>query len=90
MCPVCGMWPTLENLEQTTKEKPAEVRIALLKFGGKVASPSGSGEELYKKKGRGKAPGYMKFDDVTAAHPELVAEMTDYFKARIKLFMGSE
>ena len=84
-CPVCGAMPTLENLEQTVKEKPAEIRIFIQRFGGKVQAQKEEGE-MPKKKGRGKAPGFMEYEDVTDKYPELVAQMKGYFDGRIEQY----
>ena len=84
-CPICGMHPTLEVLKQTAEEKPAEVRIFIQRYGGKVVAPPAE-DKIYKKKGRGSAPGYMEFIEVTDKYPEQVKEMEDFFKGRIKLF----
>lgn len=85
-CPFCGMHPTLEVLDQTVKEKPAEVRIFLQKYGGKLPAPV-EGKAVYEKKGRGSAPGYMEWVEITGQVPEQVAAMEELFRARVKLFL---
>lgn len=87
MCPICGMMPFLENLEQTAKEKPAEVRLYLLKFGGKLAVVKATDED-YKKKGRGSAPGYMELIDITDQQPQQVLQLAKFFKDRAELFLS--
>jgi len=87
MCPMCGMMPFLQNLEQTVKEKPAEVRLYLLKFGGKLPAVKTT-EEGYKKKGRGTAPGYMEYIDITDQYPNQVLAIADFFKKRAKIFLS--
>lgn len=91
-CPVCGLTPFLENLEQTVEEKPTEVRIFLMKFGGKVAAgtvPSSELEGGYKKKKRGSATGYMEIIDVTDQQPDQVIQMEEFFKSRCQEFLAS-
>jgi len=89
MCPICGMMPFLENLEQTAKEKPAEVRLYLMKFGGKLPVEKEK-EEVYKKKGRGSAPGYMVLTDITEQFPDQVKEIQKFFDARIEVYLGAK
>ena len=86
MCPLCGMMPFLENLEKTDKEKPAKVRVFLLKFGGKKPAVPVEGG-LYKKKGRGSAPGYMELLEVTEDYPEQVSKLSNFFEGRAIQFL---
>ena len=88
MCPLCGMIPFLENLEQTAKEKPADVRIFLLKFGGKLPPGPVEVEAEPKKKGRGKAPGYMEMVDITEQVPEQLSQVRKFFADRAKQFLA--
>lgn len=84
-CPVCGMMPSEENLEKG-KENLAEVRIFIMRVGGKAPATPKSGFEHYEKKGRGKAPGFIEYEDVTKKEPELVQKYQDYFLKRAKQF----
>jgi len=86
-CPICGMMPTLKNLEQTAETKPAEVRIFIQTIGGKEKAPLLLTDEVpYKKKGRGSAPGKIVYEDVTDKFPEQVKDMQAFFDGRIKLY----
>ena len=83
-CPFCGMHPFLEDLLKTAEEKPAEVRIFVLKFGGKKpAVPNG---EIPQKKGRGKAPGQMELIDITDQVPDEVKKFQVFFDERVVLY----
>lgn len=88
-CPICGAMPTLDNLEQTAAEKPAEIRIFIQRFGGKAQVEKVEGE-IPKKKGRGKAPGYMEYIDVTEQYSEQVEKMEQFFNDRIKEYQGGK
>ncbi len=88
-CPLCGAMPTLANLEQTQNEKPAEIRLFLQEFGGKVA-PEAVVTAPYTKKGRGSAPGFMQYTDVTNDNPEELEEMGKWFDARIQQYLDSK
>jgi hypothetical protein len=68
-CPVCGMLPTLKNLDEA-KERPAEIRIIVQRIYGKKKADKSEGE--FKKKGRGSAPGWIEYEDVTDSMPEIV------------------
>ena len=81
-CPICGMMPTLDNLGHA--EEVPTVRIYIQRMGGKVKAPQGKG---YEKKGRGSAPGFIDYEEVTAKVPELVKEMEGFFKKRVGLFL---
>lgn len=81
------MHPTLENLEQTAAEKPAEVRIFIQRYGGKAKTAEVDVELLYKKKGRGSAPGFIEWEDITDTMPDSVKKMVEYFRDRIAKFM---
>ena len=85
-CPVCGMHPFLEDLAKTAEEKPAEVKIFVLKFGGKM--PVVENGEIPVKTGRGKAPGYMEMVEVTDQVPEEVKKFEDFFKGRAQVFLA--
>lgn len=88
-CPVCGMMPTLENLELAETEKPPEVELFLQKFGGKVKLgqevASGKG---YQKKKRGSAPGYMEYINITNEYPEQLSKLIAFFKSRAEKFLA--
>ncbi len=81
-CPICGAMPTLGNLEKTQDEKPAEVRIILQRFGGKVKVEDEHGV-MPKKKKRGSAPGFIEYEDVTDQFPDSVKAMEGFFDKRI-------
>ncbi len=85
-CPCCGMLPNLKVLEQTANEKPAEVRIIVNRFYGK--KPAGQTEiDVFKKKKRGSAPGWIEYEDITDQVPEVVAKMQTYFDKRIAEYL---
>ncbi len=84
-CPLCGMHPFLEDLEKAFQEKPAEVRIYVLKFGGKV--PAEDTGQIPIKKGRGKAPGKMSMEDITELVPDEVQKFDKLFTQRVELFL---
>ena len=90
VCPVCGMMSDLETLQETNTTKPAAVRIKLQKWGGK--KPAGVPVEgaLPVVKGRGSAPGYMEYVDVTEQVPDEVAKMEAFFNARIELYQAGK
>lgn len=85
LCPCCGMYPFLENLEQTAKEKPTEIRLYLLKFGGKLPATKVEAETCKKKK-RGSAPGYMEMIDITNQYPNQVKMVQAFFEDSAKKF----
>lgn len=86
-CPICGMMPSLDNLEKTAKEKPAEVRIFVSRFYGKAPKTEGFGVDTpYKKKGRGSAPGRIEYEDITDKVPDEVEKLRSYFDDRIKQY----
>lgn len=88
-CPFCGMLPNLKVLEQTANEKPAEVRIIVNRFYGK--KPAGQLEvDVYKKKKRGSAPGWIEYEDITDQVPEVVAKMRTFFDKRVKEYLEGE
>jgi len=78
--------PFLENLEKTAKEKPTEVRLFLLKFGGKLEAKDT--EATYKRKGRGSAPGYMEMVEITNEYPDELEKLTEFFRDRAKQFLA--
>jgi hypothetical protein len=79
----------MTDLDRMAKadEKPAEVRLFVQKIGGKQAVPHIDGEP-YKKIGRGKAPGYNVYEDITETAPEQVAKVRAWFAKRAKSFLG--
>lgn len=82
-CPCCGSLPKEVDLEEPKKPLTHKVEIVLQTFGGKVAAdPSAP----YQKFGMGKAPGFMKYEDVTAENPELVEKWTRWFAERVVEF----
>jgi hypothetical protein len=87
-CPCCGMMTDLEQIARADAEKPAEVRLFVQKLGGKKPAET-SPEAPYHKKGRGKAPGYIEYQDITESSPEQVAKLRDWFEARAKQFLKS-
>lgn len=82
-CPFCQSMPNLPQLEKA-EDAPADVRVFLVKMGGKLVVAKEEGE--YKKKGRGKAPGIMKYVDVTKNEPEVVEQFKKYFAERAVKF----
>lgn len=88
-CPLCGMMPSENNLKQTEEEKPAEVRVFICRFYGKVKAEEVPGV-LYKKKGRGSAPGRIEYEDVTEQEEELLKKYQDWFDKRIEQYQGGE
>lgn len=87
-CPACGMHPFLENLEKTFNElPPEEVKLFLLKFGGKVpAEPAGPG---YEKKGKGSAKGYMEMIEITDDYPEQLQKLEGMLQSRMIAYLQS-
>ena len=83
-CPICGMMPSLDNLAQTA-EKEAEIRLYMQKIYGKKPAPAG---EEFKKKGRGKAPGWIEYEDITEQAPDQVDRLKTFFDKRIAEFQG--
>jgi len=80
-CPCCGMMPRLEQLANVDEKKP-EVRIFVQKFGGK--KPVEKTEE-WKKTGRGKAPGFMSYEDITdTMEADQLKTITDWFVKRME------
>ncbi len=69
-CPICNSLPNLKQLENA-ETSDHEVRVWLVKMGGKVAVPKEEG--VYIKKKQGGAAGVMEYIDVTDTHPEELA-----------------
>jgi len=86
-CPCCRMMPDMEHLWKVTDEL-ADVRLIVQKFGGKNAVKGNEGEN-YKKVGRGKAPGSITYEDITATSPGEVHELENWFAKRAKSFLSS-
>ena len=84
-CPFCGLTPFLDELAKTA-EKPAEIRIFVLKFGGKKPAGTPAEGDMPVKKGRGSAPGYMELLDVTESVPGEVEKMREFFDERVELY----
>ncbi|MDZ4247125.1 MAG: hypothetical protein U1D67_08400, partial [Dehalococcoidia bacterium] len=59
---------------------PVELKVFLLKFGGKM--PAAETGEIPVKKGRGSAPGYMEMVEVTDLTPEQGQVFKAYWIAR--------
>lgn len=85
-CPVCGSMPSLDQLVQTEQTKPAQIRVFLQKFGGKVPAED-LGAMPFGKKKKGSAKGYMEYIDITADQPEEVAKVKTWFDKRIKEYL---
>ena len=85
-CPICSMLPTLDNLAHAS-EKEAEIRLYTQRIYGKKPAPPG--EEI-KKKGRGKAPGWIEYEDITEQVPDQVERLKTFFDKRIAEFQGKE
>lgn len=77
-CPMCGSMPYPQQVENAWEEHAPEVRVFIQVVGGKApAEEQDAG--AYQKKGRGQAKGSIKIVDVTAEHPEIVAEWNKKF-----------
>jgi len=85
-CPICGMMPSLDNLAHAA-EKDAEIRVLVQRIGGK--KPASEGEE-FKKKGRGKAPGWIEYEDITEQASDQVERLKTFFDKRIAEFQSKE
>jgi len=71
-CPLCGMVVTPDRIESG----PYWVKVYVKEFGGKVA---GTG------KGRGKAKGYIKYDEVDESESAKVKEVVKTKVKQLKL-----
>lgn len=87
-CPVCGMRPRKSDWERAKENPKAEIQIYLQEFGGKAPPGSTANGPVYQKKGRGSAPGFMKWTEVTAMEPELVEEIRVLVEERIAKFQA--
>ncbi|KKK62084.1 hypothetical protein LCGC14_3007880 [marine sediment metagenome] len=85
-CPVCGSMPNLDQLLFTEENKPAEIRVFLHKFGGKLPVEDQGAIPLTKKK-KGSAPGYSEYIDITDDQPEEVAKVKTWFDKRVAEYL---
>ncbi len=85
-CPICGSMPNLDQLVYTEENKPAEIRVFIHKFGGKVAVED-PGAAPFTKKKRGSAPGYSEYIDITEDQPEEVAKVKIFFDKRVDEYL---
>jgi len=80
-CPFCGSMPYPEQAKKSSEKYGAEVHVILMTVGGKAPAdeqdPGG-----YKKQGKGSAKGSITYEDVTAEHPDIVAEFNQWFAER--------
>lgn len=89
-CPFCGMHPRPDQLAKMAEEEPDPVvRLFLVKFGGKKPAEDNP-DEVPVKKGRGKAPGAVEWNEVTGEVPEQLVPFVGYFRDRAKKFLESE
>jgi hypothetical protein len=87
-CPVCGLTPKLTQLPKVDKQ-PAEVRVFTQKFGGKVKVEQIPGE--YKHVGRGKAPGFMVWEEITGTmDASQLKTIREWFVKRAEVFLKHE
>ncbi|MDP2726280.1 MAG: hypothetical protein Q8P59_01950 [Dehalococcoidia bacterium] len=90
VCPICGMMSDLEQLQKTSENKPAEVRLKQQKWGGKLPAGVPVEGDLVTKKGRGSAPGYMVYEDITDQIPDEVEKVRKFFDDRIELYQSGK
>lgn len=88
-CPVCGMMPSLKNLEQTEQTKPAKVRIFVQQMGGKLPAVKEEGGIPVKHR-RGSAPGKMIYLDITDQSPTQRKHMEEWFDNRISQYQKAK
>lgn len=69
-CPCCGMVADVDRLDQNYR-----IKVFLQRMGGKIAGD---------RKGRGKAEGFMEYEDVTKSHSEIVEEIRDRIRTIAK------
>ncbi|MDP2727319.1 MAG: hypothetical protein Q8P59_07220 [Dehalococcoidia bacterium] len=90
VCPICGMMSDLKQLQKTNESKAPDVRILLQKWGGKLPAVAPVEGALPVKAGRGSAPGYMEYVDVTDSVPDEVEKVQKFFDSRIELYQAGK
>lgn len=83
-CPFCGSMPYPAQIDNTDQKDP-EVRIIVMKIGGK-APATGIEDGEYKKGGKGSGKGIIEYTDVTDQHQDMVEQYTQWFAARAVRF----
>jgi hypothetical protein len=84
-CPLCGLTPFLSTVEENEK-KPVDMRLFVLKFGGKVKSPPL--EPPFVIPHRGGGPGYMELIDISKEDPDQLKAIINKMKQRAQQFIN--
>ncbi len=79
-CPCCGLLSAEKILEDPNHEIKPTVTIKKQTYGGKLPMDPNA---PYVKHGLGKAPGAMKYEDITPDSPEKVKKWTQFFAEKM-------
>ncbi len=84
-CPCCGMMTDLDRMAELDTD-PTQVQVFLQTMGGKT--PMAHLDGVFKKVGRGKAPGVMSYQEITGEIGEgQLLTIRKWFVTRAKAFL---